>query len=113
MKDFTRMLIVPILLAVMAAGCGHDETVRRLNEADRLIDTLPDSALTVIRTIDAKELKGSEQRARHSLLETMALLKIDPSAATDSLFSPAWDYYADKKNLSRETMLTQIGRAHV
>lgn len=111
MKDFTRMLIVPILLAVMAAGCGHDETVRRLNEADRLIDTLPDSALTVIRTIDAKELKGSEQRARHSLLETMALLKIDPSAATDSLFSPAWDYYADKKNLSRETMLTHFAKA--
>lgn len=95
-----------VLIAALLVSCGDKEAMRRLADADRVLDRHPDSALSIVRDIDTSALRTEEARARHSLLLTLSLLKTDPSSAGDSLFTPAWNYYGPLDTPSRETMLT-------
>lgn len=58
----------------------------------------PDSALTVLRSIDRDELSGDEERARYALLLSMALDKNYIDVTNISLISEAKEYYADSDN---------------
>lgn len=106
-------ILYPIyfLIFLILSACGNERNMARLDEADRLLDRNPDSALTIVRSIDPASLRNPEERGRHSLLLTMALLKTDPSVVSCSIFKPAWDYYRDFSEPSRETMLTHFANA--
>ena len=51
MKELRYMLI---LLIPLLAACGNKGNMARLDEADRLLDQYPDSALAIVRrSVDA------------------------------------------------------------
>ena len=107
------VLLSVVFFLVSAVSCGDRENMARLDEADRLLDQYPDSALVIVRSIDTLSLRGPEERGRHSLLLTMALLKTDPSAVSDTIFKPAWKHYGPIGKPSRETMLAHFARAAI
>ncbi len=108
MKHILKLFLI---VSVILASCSENTVMRRLSEADRLLDQYPDSALAIVNSIDTLSLRGPEERARHSLLLTMALLKTDPSAVSDTIFKPAWKHYGPIGEPSRETMLAHFARA--
>ena len=105
---FSRFIYVAVvaLLCGIAAGCGSPSATRRLALAEETIDTNPDSALAILRSIPASRLRG-EQRALHALLLSKAYDKNYIDIADDSLINIAFNYYSFKPGSdSRYRMLT-------
>ena len=61
------------------------------------MDTYPDSALQLLKTIDSKHLVTKEGKARYALLYSQALDKNYIDVTEDSLINIAVEYYKDKK----------------
>lgn len=96
MKTFVFVIFSVLLLFVGLAACGGGrDAERRLDRADAIMDSIPDSALTVLDSIHADRLKGG-QRARYGLLYTKAATKNRTPLADDSLIGMAVDYYAGR-----------------
>ncbi len=93
------MLLVGALIAI-AAGCTSASVERRLQTAEALIDSYPDSALTILSAIDRSDLSG-EHRARHALLLSQVYDKKFIDIADDSLISIAYNYYTYNTNADR------------
>lgn len=65
----------------------------RLDMAESLMDSKPDSALAVLEGIPASNVKGKEVAARYALLKSMALDKNCIDTTTFDILQPAIDYY--------------------
>ena len=75
MKPFYGILnfIAIAIAATVASSCGNREAERVMDSAEDVMWTRPDSALAALESIDTLSLKTKAQRARYSLLYTMAL----------------------------------------
>ncbi|MGM9714243.1 MAG: hypothetical protein ACI3Y5_09070 [Prevotella sp.] len=81
-----------ILLAF--AGCNRNkETEDKMNMADSLMTSRPDSALAILSKIDTTLLSSRELRARYALLKSMALDKNYIDTTSFIILKPAIDYY--------------------
>lgn len=88
-----KLLPVVILLSFLLSACQDDPRIRRvLDEADRKIMTMPDSAAVMLESLDVSAASAS-QRARHALLLTKARHKAHIIETDDSLIKTASDYY--------------------
>lgn len=88
-----KLLPVVILLSFLLSACQDDPRIRRvLDEADRKIVTMPDSAAVMLESLDVSAAPAS-QRARHALLLTKARHKAHIIETDDSLIKTASDYY--------------------
>lgn len=65
----------------------------KLDMAESLMDSKPDSALAVLEGIPASNVKGKEVAARYALLKSMALDKNYIDTTTFDVLKPAIDYY--------------------
>ena len=86
------ILLTAILLTT--GSCDRRGAVwEKLNLADSLMDSKPDSALMVLEGIPASKVKGKEVSARYALLKSMALDKNCIDTTTFDILQPAIDYY--------------------
>lgn len=101
-----------IALALCVAACvKHSEHWETLAQVESYINDSPDRALNVLRGIDADELTGDEEQAKHALLLSMALDKNYIDETDDSLISIAKDYYEDTNDIrNRFLSLYYYGR---
>lgn len=90
-------LINTILLAAVLLTTGscdrHGVAWEKLDMAESLMDSKPDSALAVLGSIPASKVKGKEAAARYALLKSMALDKNCIDTTTFDVLQPAIDYY--------------------
>ncbi|MDE6341450.1 MAG: hypothetical protein K2K93_03965 [Muribaculaceae bacterium] len=94
-----RILIMAAIaiLAIAVASCRHDNAAGfRLDAAESLMDSRPDSALIMLDSIDVSNLDGKRQRARFALLKSMALDKNYIDTTTFDVLQPAIDFYLEK-----------------
>ena len=91
MKALLCCITIAITLALTA--CTDSPVDARLDLADSLMESRPDSALTILDSISAADLRGDEQKARHALLLSMALDKNYIDTTTFDVLQPAIDYY--------------------
>lgn len=93
----TIHLINIILLAAVLLTTGscdrHGAAWEKLDMAESLMDSKPDSALTVLEGIPVSKVKGKEVSARYALLKSMALDKNCIDTTTFDVLQPAIDYY--------------------
>lgn len=82
------------LLTSFLFSCSDIGMSGRLEEIESLMPSRPDSALTVIRAIDTTRLRGASQKARYSLLLSMALAKNDIDTSDVSISAPAVEFYS-------------------
>ena len=101
-----RALAVVCAAAVVLLSCSKAdlETERTLADVASFIEERPDSALTILDTMDSFSLTTSALKARHSLLLAMARDKNYIDDTTDSIIAPAVSWYrrhgsADEKLL--------------
>ncbi|MDE6551537.1 MAG: hypothetical protein K2K98_01040 [Muribaculaceae bacterium] len=102
MKTKIYFHIYPILPVILISailtivGCGSNSSVSNgLDVAESLMESRPDSALAVLDSIDASDLKGKSQKARYALLMSMALDKNYVDTTTFDVLQPAIDYYLE------------------
>lgn len=95
MRPFViNLKIAFVIFAVLIAySCGNREAGRLMNSAEDLMWTRPDSALETLETIDTLRLRTKAQRARYSLLFTMALNRNWIDTTDLHLILPAVSYY--------------------
>ncbi len=80
-----------ILLAFIMSGCSTPER-RCLNQADAIMEENPDSAMTILLSIDRNNIDARDLPL-YSLLLTQALTKNDIEVQSDSLISIAYNKY--------------------
>lgn len=86
------ILLTAVLL--ITGSCDRNGAVwEKLDLAENLMDSKPDSALTVLEGIPASKVKGKEVSARYALLKSMALDKNCIDTTTFDILQPAIDYY--------------------
>ena len=75
------------------SSCGNREAGRIMDSAEDVMWTRPDSALAALESIDTLSLKVKAQRARYSLLYTMALARNHRDIPDLRIIKPAAGYY--------------------
>lgn len=92
MKHFWSILFLVICLASCNSHSTHWDT---LSQVESYIEEKPDSALVTLEQIDISELSGKEEKAKYSLLYSMALDKNFVDKTDFEVLQPAIDYYED------------------
>ena len=105
-------LIAAVVSVVVFSSCGNKEAGRIMDSAEGVMWTRPDSALTVLESIDTLSLKTKAQRARYSLLYTMALCRNHFTIQDLCVIKPAASYYERHgSNDDRMKMCFYLGMA--
>jgi hypothetical protein len=98
MKSFAIPIIVLLVVSCENVVTG------RLNQAEDLLSSRPDSALALLGTINPKDLNTEPEEARYALLMSAALDKNYIDVCSDSLILKGVNYYSKKGN-DRDKML--------
>ena len=88
-----RLLAITIIL-LSIASCTFVNVSRTLNDVESYIMERPDSALTVLDSIDRVDLNTARTKAHHALLHAMALDKNFIDVSDDSIARVAVDYFS-------------------
>ena len=91
--------ILPLILAIvlLTTACSDQRYVAMLNHAEALMDSLPDTSLALLDSVNSSRLVGADN-ARYALLRSQALDKNYIDVTNDSLINIAVDYYAHSGN---------------
>ncbi len=101
MKKICLMQLGAVAL-LWIVGCQGGASLRdRMEEAEALMDSRPDSACFILESVSAKELDTKRLRAEHSLLLSMALDKNFVDLTSDTLINVAVDYYRRYKDYEK------------
>ena len=104
--------IAVVAIIVFVSSCASKEAKRIMDTADAVMWTRPDSALAVLESIDTLSLKTKAQRARYSLLYTMALTRTHRDIPDLRIIKPAASYYERHgSNDDRMKMYFYLGTA--
>ena len=97
MKFLHNILVLILLsLACSTISCSGTKEQETLNRAEMLMESHPDSALTILSTIDKEQLSDNRQKAKYALLMSMALDKNYIDTTSFDVLQPAIDYYLEK-----------------
>ena len=88
--------IISVVLMLVLGGCSSRQISLFLDDVESYIMERPDSALTVLETMDRDLLTSDRLKAQHALLHAMALDKNFIDVDDDSLASVALSYYSRK-----------------
>lgn len=93
---FQNIILLLITIVVFAACDRNTPILEQMDMAENLMNTKPDSALTILENIPVTNIKGKEIAARYALLKSMALDKNYIDTTTFDVLQPAIDYYLKK-----------------
>lgn len=94
--SLTMKRIINLISLLLLCSCTPLEVRNLLKDVDSYIMERPDSALTVLESVDRTLLKSERSRAHHALLHAMALDKNYIDVTEDSIAQVAVDYYSRK-----------------
>ena len=93
---FQNIILLLMTIVVFAACDRNTPILEQMDMAENLMNTKPDSALTLLKNIPVTNIKGKEIAARYALLKSMALDKNYIDTTTFDVLQPAIDYYLKK-----------------
>ena len=93
---FQNIILLLMTIVVFAACDRNTPILEQMDMAENLMNTKPDSALTILENIPVTNIKGKEIAARYALLKSMALDKNYIDTTTFDVLQPAIDYYLKK-----------------
>ena len=94
-----------LLTAFLFCSFCERASVSNLRLAEAIISSYPDSALSILRTINPTDLKSRKTEAQYALLMSVALDKNYIDISSDSLILRAVNYYS-KHGSPKEKMLS-------
>ncbi len=89
----STFLFISLLLF---SGCGESENMKMMDRVDNIIETAPDSALTILESINVGGMAPQKEKARYALLKSMAYDKNYIDTISFEVLQPAIDYYLKK-----------------
>lgn len=89
---------------MLSVGCRRSAIQARLDESAAIMDSLPDSAFAILKSINPKDIGGKRLNAEYALFMSQAQYKNFIDVDDDSLISIASDYYREREP-SRKKML--------
>lgn len=92
----TLILLVSVIALTLTCCERHTEAWQKMDLAENLMETQPDSSLVILNGISAESLGGKEESARYALLKSMALDKNYIDTTDFKVLQPAIDYYLKK-----------------
>lgn len=98
-----RRIILFIIITCILHSCGRSDIDRRLEAAESLLETRPDSALTLLNSLDINQLKSEDIIAKYNLLLIQSLVKNGYTLSSDSIIDKALSFYEGKSD-SKELM---------
>lgn len=97
MKLKSIFLAILLLAGInMIISCSGPRENEAFDTAESLMETHPDSALSILKGVDKSQLHSKAARARNALLMSMALDKNVIDTTTFDVLQPAIDYYLKK-----------------
>ncbi len=87
-------------------SCSHSKEKEQLTHAEAIMMEHPDSALSLLRTIDGASIRSESNRALYAILLSQAMDKTYEYTTNDSLISIAIRYY-NRTNDTYRKMLAQ------
>ncbi len=105
------LIILGVILALISFACTSREVKEKLAVSEEIMMSQPDSALTLIESIDPKQLHTDKDKALYGLLYTMAMDKNHQILSNDSIMDFSVEYFrnnSDKDHLT--TALYYQGR---
>lgn len=101
---FRHFIWLHLLLGLLSCHSSQKEKNVLLVQADSLMQTCPDSALSLLESIPNPQLLPQAHRAEYALLLTQAKHKNYVTLDNDSLIKTAVDYYKDGDDGLREAL---------
>lgn len=100
MINYPIRIIITVCLTIIIfaiAGCDrHNGASEKLDLAESLMDSRPDSALSILNAVNVETLNSKKDKARYALLKSMALDKNYIDTTSLDILQPAIDYYLRK-----------------
>lgn len=94
-----KNIILSLIIVLTMASCNqHGQTWKKLDIAESMMNSEPDSALAILEGIADSSIKGKEIKARYALLKSMALDKNYIDTTDFDILQPAIDYYLTHGN---------------
>lgn len=95
---FHLLMLVLLSLVCSIVSCTNHQDQEVLDHAESLMESHPDSALSILKGVDKSELSSKEGQARYSLLMSMALDKNFIDTTSFEVLQPAIDFYLENGN---------------
>lgn len=109
MINYPIRIIITVCLTIIIfaiAGCDrHSGVSEKLDMAESLMNSKPDSALSILNAVNVETLDGKRNKARYALLKSMALDKNYIDTTSFDVLQPAIDYFL-KKGTADEKLKT-------
>lgn len=117
--SFLKVICFLMILIIITPSCAHSSQDSNhgllTDDFEKIISNSPDSCFKLLKINKAKYLTSESDRAKYSLLLSLADFKRGNDAMSDEILKPAIDYYLNNKNnreYLREKMLTAFLYAH-
>lgn len=101
MRKLIHVLVAIVALGTASCSKSMSQYDKEIDQAEKMMLSNPDSALSMLDAIDASELKIDSLRAKYHFIKGYGHLKRNRSMIGDSLIIYAHDYYRGK-NLVRD-----------
>ncbi len=85
-----------IVLTALVCCRPQSDACERMDMAEEVMNSRPDSAFSILNSIQTGSLDGKKERARYALLKSMSLDKIFVDTTEFDVLQPAIDYYLKK-----------------
>ena len=109
-------MLVAVVMTNIATSCsGNSEINRRLNAADDLMEQHLDSALSLLETLDPKQIKSQTDKASYGLKINRARLLCGKTISQDNFIDNSISYYReqnDSTNLCEAYQLASFRSQH-
>ena len=103
MKSQNFAIALMLTLFVSCAKWGSVENDQLMQQAQALVEQMPDSALILLDMVSTASF-NREQTAEYTLLRVQARTNADKDLTTDSEIFQAWEYFAEKKNAEKAAL---------
>ena len=104
MKKIYRFIIV-LFATIIFSSCENATINEQMDNAERLMNEKPDSALIILKSLDKSNSLSEVQNARYALLYSQALDKNYIDETNDSLINIAVEYY-NENGTAKEKFLS-------
>lgn len=100
----SRILVLLLVISGFSCNQENEKAERKITQAENVLEQLPDSALSLLETIDFPEKSGEFCYANYLLLYTEAKDKAGKSIACDSLIRIPVEYFQKKHDNNKAAL---------
>ena len=103
MRNIAVIFILLTILVLSACSESHDVS-KQLSQADNLMSIRPDSAISLLRSMNTQKINSRKHKAKYALLYTQALDKNYIDVDKDTLIRIATKYYTHNGNANDKAL---------